>query len=269
MYRTTVRLAVVTLLICLGGCAKIGLEKEDLAWLKPDLKIGEADVFSFAVIGDMNLSDARGTALLSRAVADINKREDVVFVVAAGNIAANGQYKEFNLAKNAFLELEATYYAVPGLSDVDPSKRAPYENFERVFGEIPWLQQRNGWAIIGMSAVGGEGAASVPAEHLDWLATQLKRFSKDRPIALFLYYSLESGVANRVQNADDLLALFEGRPLRLVISGGSNSGTIAEGGETSFLGTGPLAATGGNGRGYRLYHVDKATITEEWVSLSE
>ncbi|MCC6145539.1 MAG: hypothetical protein IT368_17170 [Candidatus Hydrogenedentes bacterium] len=272
MYRVAVAL-IATVFICLGGCAKIGLDKADLARLKPDLKIGEAEVFSFAVLGEMYLSDARSAAPVNRAVADMNKRGDVAFVVALGNVAADGQYKEVNLLKSAFSKFEGGQYAVPGPTDRDPSKADPYATFEGLLGESPWLHERNGWALMGLSAVAAEGGAAVPAEELDWVAAQLKRFGKDRPIALFIHAPLQADLAEyRLANADAVLAAFEGRPLRLVVSGAYRGEAISESGETIFVSTAGISLAepnrDGSGLGYRLFHVDKGTVTQEWVPIS-
>ena len=75
--------------------------------------------FTFAVVGDLHVTDVRSAAIVHRAVRSINMSDNVEFTIVAGDLATDGRLVELNLAKNALDDLAAPYFTIPGNHDVD------------------------------------------------------------------------------------------------------------------------------------------------------
>jgi predicted phosphodiesterase len=121
-----------------------GLTKKNL------LRIAQADsaydsVFSIALLSDVhyhfnNLADA---------LADINRRTDVAFIIVNGDITENGLQKEFELFHNLMLRANRPYLTVIGNHDHLSNGAAVYEqmfgsrNYHFIFNDIKFVMWDN------------------------------------------------------------------------------------------------------------------------------
>lgn len=257
----------------LSSCKSIRIDKLPLVdKVGLDLGGGKDAVFTFATIGDLHVKDARSTAIVGRAVHQINSDDRVRFVVIVGDLATDGRLPELNLAKTSLDKLTKPYYVVPGNHDVDLTRQDMYANYTQAFGATQWVEQGEGWALIGLDSCNGTASdVTIPPDRVAWLTKQLDRIDKDRPIALFVHHPFNPNTkAYRVQNADEVLALFANHDLKVVASGHFHGNQVEQQDGILFTTTACCSTTrdnhdGTTDKGYRLFHVDKGAVETEFV----
>lgn len=234
----------------------------------------EEDTFTVATAGDIHVTDEASVALLRRAVTQINADARVRFTVVLGDIATDGRAEELALAKEALDGLARPYYAVPGNHDVTPGAPDLFGNYRAAYGEVHWVREENGWAFIGMNSC--EAALSdvtVSEEELAWLDTQLAGIPEERPVALFCHHPLNPNTrAYRIKNAEDLLARFAGRKLRIAAAGHWHGNQEETRDGVLFTTTACCTSTRNNfdgtpEKGYRLFHLAGTSVATEFVEV--
>jgi 3',5'-cyclic AMP phosphodiesterase CpdA len=253
----------------LGSCARTPL-KTTL-----DKLGGGRECFSFAALNDLHLLDARSSAIVNCAVADINGRSEVRFTVVLGDLATNGTLGELDLAKVCLDRLEKPYFVVPGNHDVNPIARNMYSNYETTFGHGNWRHDEGGWVFLGIDSC--EGAASdvaIRPDRIEWLKKQVDHIKPGKPIALFAHHPFNPHTQQyRVKNADEVLALLSGHNLKLVAAGHYHGNQVEEQNGVLFTTTACCSSTRGNfdgtpAKGYRLFHIDGESIRTEFVEVA-
>ena len=237
-----------------------------------DLGGGKDAVFTFATIGDLHVKDAGSAAIVGRAVQQLNADERVKFVVIVGDLATDGRLGELNLAATSLRSLTKPHYAIPGNHDVDLTRRDIYANYVQAFGPTQWVEEQQGWALIGLDSCNGTASdVTIPPDRIAWLTKQLDRTNKERPIALFVHHPFNPNTkAYRVSNADEVLALFADHDLKVVASGHFHGNQVEQQDGVLFTTTACCSTTRGNhdgttDKGYRLFHVDKGTVETEFI----
>ena len=264
--------------LSLGGCKRLGVDKASLERLTPDISmpsVGKERRFTFAAVNDLHLVDARSTAIVKRAVQQINQHPGVHFTVALGDLGTDGTLQEMRLAKQCLDGLSRPYFTIPGNHDVAMARENIYGNFEDAFGDTQWERsQGTQWAFIGLDTCNETASdVTIPEERMAWLERRLKRIGRSQPVALFTHHPLNPNTqAYRVQNAEEVLGLFANNNLKLVASGHYHGNQIEERDGVLFTTTACCSSTRGNHdgtepRGYRLFHVDRETITHEFVEV--
>ena len=233
--------------------------------------IGSDGTFSFAVVGDLHILDIGSTAIVNRAVKDINSRKDIAFTVIAGDLATDGKLPELKLAQDSLDRLERPWFVIPGNHDVDPTNADEYANWKTTYGKTNWEDSGRGWAFIGLDSCDGtKSDVAIRPEELEWLDKRLNGINNQRPIALFVHHPFNpNSKAYRVSNADEVLARFENHNLKLVASGHYHGNQVEERDGTLFTTTACCSTTrpnfdGTEAKGYRVFHVtaDHALETE-------
>ncbi|MCK5862209.1 MAG: metallophosphoesterase [Candidatus Hydrogenedentes bacterium] len=231
-----------------------------------------ADSFTFAAINDTHIKDAPSVDILNETVARINKDTRINFSCILGDIATGGTQEELALAQKALKNLDTPIFAVPGNHDVFLDAPDIYANYVTAFGPIHWIHKQNDWAFIGFSSCDGtKSDVTVGKEELTWLQESLKEIAPQQPIALFCHHPLNpNSKAYRIQNADDILALFSGHNLKMVASGHWHGNQLEDQDEISFATTACCSTTRSNfdkttAKGYRLFHIQGDTVTTEFV----
>ncbi|MBI2432234.1 MAG: metallophosphoesterase [Candidatus Hydrogenedentes bacterium] len=181
--------------------------------------------------------------------------------------------QEMGLAQQSLDKLTRPYFCVPGNHDVTPGSENIYANYEQAFGDRQWEKDNLArWMFLGLDTC--EGTASdvtVSPDRIEWLQQQLKKIGKDRPIALATHHPFNpSTKAYRVRNAEELLGLFAGHNLKLVMSGHFHGNQVEERDGVLFTTTACCSSTRDNHdgtaeKGFRLFHVDAESITHEFV----
>ncbi|HUU10515.1 MAG TPA: metallophosphoesterase [Phycisphaerae bacterium] len=207
-----------------------------------------------AVDGAM-VEDAEG--LLVKAIADINARKDLDFVVVAGDLLARADALSLDRAKALLAELRAPYYVVLGAYDgpgrpvkateapappTPPKVPAAAEGGSR--STVIWSFQGHGFSgpdgywvhevlpglvLVGLDTVQpGRRAGHVDAQQLAWLDETLSRHA-DRLVlvvghhGLVPLHPLDEGTAWQhlmVDNAEEVRQIIERHPnVLMVVSG--------------------------------------------------
>ena len=230
--------------------------------------------FTFAAINDLHVLDARSTAIVNRAVNQINADAHIEFTAVLGDVATGGELIELNLVKKSLERLERPCYVVPGNHDVEPGAANIYANYEKAFECCNWRYSDNDWAFIGLDSC--EGAASdvsVQPNRMQWLYGQLRNVKRTRPIALFAHHPFNPNTKQyRVKNADEVLALFSSHNLKLVACGHWHGNQVERKDGVLFTTTACCSTTrtnfdGTEARGYRLFHLDGGEVTTEFVEV--
>ena len=234
-----------------------------------------AEVFTFATLNDAHIKDATSVELLNEAVSLINKDARVQFTCALGDMATDGHLEELALAKAALDNLEKPYFAVPGNHDVSLKATDIYANYVATFGPVHWTYEENGWSFIGFnSCEASKSDVTVSSEELAWLQETLKNTDTKQPLALFCHHPLNPhSKAYRIQNADDILALFANHNLKIVTAGHWHGNQLEEQDGVLFATTACCASTRGNfdetsEKGYRLFHLQGEAVETEFVVVS-
>lgn len=258
--------------IALGSLGVLGASSSAQAIL--GLGKSNKSPFTFVGINDLHVLDARSTGVVNRAMDQINADPRVRFSVVIGDIATDGKLGEINLVKKSLDRLERPYFVVPGNHDVDPRAANIYANYQRVFGPLSWVHEENGWTFIGFdSCEGAKSDVVVRQEQIEWLKDRLRRIKRDRPLALFCHHPFNPHTKQyRVKNADEILALFSEHNLRLFACGHWHGNQVEEQDGVLFTTTACCSATRDNfdntpEEGYRLFHLEKDTITTEFVEV--
>ncbi|MCX6152006.1 MAG: PQQ-binding-like beta-propeller repeat protein [Ignavibacteriales bacterium] len=166
-----------------------------------------AQSFKFGWITDLHIGYPKADFDLITIVRDINKRTDLKFVIATGDISEKGRNEELELAKKILDSLKVKYYIVPGNHDTKWSESActkftdlwKEDKFEFDFENIKFIGLCSGIPWRG-------GGGHISAEDLLWLDQVLSKTNAQQEIILVLHHQLDSEtdnwfeVTNRLRN---------------------------------------------------------------------
>lgn len=253
----------------LSGWARVGLDKvADM-----DVMPGGPGRFTFATIGDLHVLDARSTGIVNQAVDSINARDDVRFTVVLGDLATDGEYVELNLAHTSLARFEKPYFVIPGNHDVNMRAKNIYGNYTKLFSDVNWRDEEEGWLFMGIDSTNeAKSDVAIRPDQIAWIEKQLKKTNAKRPIALMTHHPFNPNTKYRVQNADDVLAMFSDHNLKLVAAGHFHGNQEETRDGILFTTTACCSSTrenhdGTSAKGYRLFHVDKDTVTTEFIPI--
>jgi predicted phosphodiesterase len=257
----------------LASCAKVKKAVPDVNLRRLTPSFGGGD-FTFAAINDVHVLDAKSIGIVNEAVKSINADERVEFTVVLGDIATDGRYEELSLAKVSFDRLEQPYFAVPGNHDVHVKAKDIFGNYKSTFGPIHWDEGEEGWLFIGLnSCQEAKSDVVIQPDELAWLENNLKKVNRDRPIGVFAHHPFNPHTkAYRVENADDVLAMFTEHNLKFVAAGHYHGNQVEEQDGILFTTTACCSTTRDNfdktsEKGYRLFHVTDSAVETEFVVI--
>jgi 3',5'-cyclic AMP phosphodiesterase CpdA len=229
---------------------------------------------TFAAINDLHVLDAGSTAIVNRAVQQINETEKLAFTVVLGDIATSGRLPELCLARMSLDKLKRPGLWVPGNHDLPGGAAEDYLNYDRVFEMRQWAEKNDGWVFLGIDTCNGtKSNVTVPRERMDWIRKQLEGVKAQSPIALFSHHPFNPNTkAYRVENAEEVLGLFRNHHLKMVVSGHYHGNQVEERDGVLFVTTACCTSTrtnfdGTKAKGYRLFHLDQEHIEHEFVEV--
>ncbi len=257
----------------LSGCARV--KQSRLGQLAPDFEFGGDGVLKFATLSDLHIVDSRGAGLVGRAVNAINNDKAVDFVVVLGDLTEHGTLPQMNIAARALGRLEKPYFCVPGEHDLNDGIEDPYEFYRRVFKKTQWRTGDEGWIVLGLDTCGGTAEHPIVAEeNVEWLRKELSHTDKKKPLALMAHHPLSPGTKGiRLENADEILALFSEHNLKLVASGHYHGNEVEEHDGVLFTSTACCSGVANNDdgteeKGFRIYTLENSLVQHEFVAVT-
>jgi len=241
--------------------------------------------------------------LLKRAVADLNARKDLDFVVVAGDLLARSDPLSLDRAKSILAELRAPYYLVlgdydgpgPPAASVEPAApkaeaAAPAPGTGGSRSTVIWAFQGHGfsgaegyWArpvlpglvLVGLDTVQpGRRAGHVDAGQLTWLDRTLTRYA-DNVVAVVAHHGLvplhplDEGTAWRhlmVDNAAAVRDVLERHPnVLMVVMGHHHFAGARVGGPIVYLAS---PSVGVWPLAYHLVRLTPKQAEAVWVPLA-
>lgn len=156
-----------------------------------------AQDYNYAWITDLHIGAPNADNDLRSVINDINKRTDLKFVVATGDITEKGRNSELEQAKEILDGLKTTYYIIPGNHDTKWSESG-CTKLKELWGDDKFSFDFKSTRHIGINSGipwrGGGGHVSV--EDLDWLKNILKETPPDREIIFYIHHPLDGDVDN-------------------------------------------------------------------------
>jgi len=235
---------------------------------------GKKGPFTVAAINDLHVLDTRSTAIVTKAVGQINQTPDIAFTVVLGDLSTNGKLTQFRLCKQSLDRLERPYLVVPGNHDVEPGVKDIYANYRKNFTLGNWVHEEEQWTFIGLDSCEGNASdVSIRPDRVEWLEKRLKKINRDRPLALCCHHPFNPNSKQyRVKNADEILAMFAEHKLKLVAAGHYHGNQVEEANGVLFTTTACCSSTRPNfddtpAKGYRLFHIDEDAVKTEFVEV--
>ena len=153
--------------------------------------------YKYAWITDIHIGAPGADDDLRLVVNDINKRDDIKFVIATGDIAEKGRNHELELAKQILNGLKTEYYIFPGNHDTKWSESG-CTKFIELWGNDKFQFDFQNVRHVGINSEipwrGGGGHVSV--EDLDWLKRILQKTPTNQEIIFYIHHPLDGDVDN-------------------------------------------------------------------------
>lgn len=137
------------------------------------------DTFSFAFVTDNHYHYNNLEAIIN----DINKRNDILFVIFGGDIAHHGLLKEYQIFYNIMINLDKPYLTVIGNHDYMSNGEVIYK---QMFGNYNYLFEFNQNKFILFDDVVWE---SNKYPDFDWLSMQLSDNNKFKQVFVIAHIS--------------------------------------------------------------------------------
>ena len=219
----------------------------------------------------MHIKDQASTAYPRKVIEAMNQ-ENGDLVLAVGDMASKPTRAELELAKGVLDHSKAPYYPVVGNHD-SPRYGVEETMFLEVFSlkESSYSFVHRGILFLGIDHGCGPRYKknAVRPKHMAFIKETLANTPVDQPIVFFSHYPFARGVSYRTKNADEVQALFVGRPLLAMISGHWHGNTEKIENGILMTTTACSSSTRGNHdgtkpKGYRVFtiHPDRTVSTE-------
>lgn len=159
-------------------------------------------LFRYAQVSDTHVGGATGADDLRATVQDLNRQNDIDFVLFTGDITEFGALSELRLARQILDSLTLPWYIVPGNHDSNWSESGA-NDFRRVFGGETFFFKHKGFQFMG--TVSGPNMrmspGQIPRENLVWMDSVFAANLND-PLIFINHYPLDNGLNNWYEAID-------------------------------------------------------------------
>lgn len=164
-----------------------------------------AQNFKYAFVTDTHIGTATGEEDLRRTVTDINKQNDIDFVLVTGDITEMGTNEELKLAKEILANLNKPYYVIPGNHDTGWSESGGV-SFITTFGYDKFTFDHKGFRFIACASgpYVRMSDGHIPRDATVWLDSLLKKTPKSMPIVFVNHYPIDNSLDNWYEVTDRL-----------------------------------------------------------------
>jgi outer membrane protein assembly factor BamB/predicted phosphodiesterase len=163
--------------------------------------------FRFIHVSDTHVGspDGKSEEDLRRTVADINRMNDIAFVIITGDVTELGTDDQLLLARRILDSLHAKYYIIPGNHDSGWSESGGL-SFKKIFGDDKFMFDYNGIRFIGCASgpYVRMSDGHIPRDAIVWLDHVLKKTSHDQPLIFLNHYPIDSSLDNWYEITDRL-----------------------------------------------------------------
>lgn len=181
--------------------------------------------FRFAFLSDTHIStaDANPVEDLRRTIRDINKMNDIDFVVITGDITELGTNEELPRAKQLFDSLRVTYYIIPGNHDVGWSESGGM-SFISTFGSDRFAFDHKGIRFIGCSSgpYVRMSDGHIPRDAMTWMENILDTTSPTMPVIFLNHYPMD----NQMDNWYEVIDMYKKKNTILFLCGHGHANKI-------------------------------------------
>lgn len=161
--------------------------------------------FRFAFLSDTHIGSPNGNADedLRRTVNDINKMNDIDFVVITGDITELGTNEELPRSKRLFDSLKVKYYIIPGNHDVGWSETGGM-GFIKTFGSDRFAFDHKGIRFIGCSSgpYVRMSDGHIPRDAMTWMKNILDTTNANMPVIFLNHYPMDNQMDNWYEVTD-------------------------------------------------------------------
>jgi outer membrane protein assembly factor BamB/predicted phosphodiesterase len=163
--------------------------------------------FRFAFLSDTHISAPGGPPEidLRRTVRDINKMDDIAFVVLTGDITELGTDQELRLAYEILDSLDVPYHIIPGNHDTGWSESGGL-GFTSVFGYDKFVFDHEGIRFIGCASgpYVRMSDGHIPRSNILWMDSVLRATPAEMPLIFLNHYPIDAGLDNWYEVTDRL-----------------------------------------------------------------
>lgn len=230
----------------------------------------------FAFLTDIHISGNPSSIQdLEWAVEQINKTDNIAFVIIGGDVTEEGDRNSLELAKERLNRLKVSYYAVPGNHETKWSESG-VTAFADIFGDERFRFEYEDYLFLGFNSgpLMRMADGHVAPQDIVWLTEQLAKETKERPVIIITHYPLKDGDVDNWYEVTDALRPYN---IRAVLGGHYHKNmTFTYDGIPGILNRSTLRGKELKG-GYNLYeltsdsiHVSEHRIGEapvQWTSL--
>jgi predicted phosphodiesterase len=151
----------------------------------------------FAWLTDIHVGFDKSDSVILKEIDQINKSENVGFVVVTGDVSEIGKWEELERAEKLLKNLTKPVFVIPGNHDVKWSNLGGLE-FVQIFGDNRFRYDTLNYSFIGLNSgiVLRGGGGHITPEDLAWLEENLNRIPKNNEVYFFLHHPLNDDVDN-------------------------------------------------------------------------
>lgn len=173
--------------------------------------IFSASSFKFAFFTDLHISQTskEPSEDLQRAVDEVNRYQDLDFVIVSGDITQKGDSISLAEAKHILQQLTIPFYIVAGNHDFHWLTTGP-SLFKNVFGNDRFSFTHKGFRFIGFTTtpLNATGNGFILKQDVDWMASELKNAGTRLPVFVITHYPLQTGDVDNWKDMTQLLKKF-------------------------------------------------------------
>lgn len=157
----------------------------------------QGQLFRYGWITDLHIGAGTADQDLRAVVSDINRRGDVKFVIATGDITEKGLNKELDMAKNILDSLKVKYYIIPGNHDTKWSESGG-TRFQELWKDDKFRFEYSGTEFIGLNSgiLWRGGGGHIAPEDLEWLERTLKEIGPETGVILSVHHPVDAEIDN-------------------------------------------------------------------------
>jgi 3',5'-cyclic AMP phosphodiesterase CpdA len=226
--------------------------------------------FRFALFSDLHISTTNSIPSedLQNAVIDVNKLQNVDFVIISGDVSNLGDTLSLRMAKHMLQKLNMPYYIIPGNHDVKWYESGD-TNFRAIFGDTKFVFIHNGIEFVGLTTapLNRSGLGHIQQEDINWMKTILEKAGRKEPSFVVTHYPLQTG---DVDNWKDMANVLREYNVLAVLGGHYHRNVLLNyGGIPGIVSRSTLRAKDKVG-GYSLFTVsDSIKVSEKRIGEQE